>query len=128
MKVSPLKSMILNKYPNEIEKLNLYETDFGSIEINLIKVFPNFKNSGIGTDVLKIITDYADVNRKLVHLTPTSEFGSSKNRLFGFYKRFGFVKNKGSFRDFRTKDSMIRYPKTSESIVSFDKWVNKYNK
>jgi hypothetical protein len=40
-----------------------------------------------------------------------SDFGGNKNRLVGFYKRFGFVENKGKNKDFSTMDLMIRPPK-----------------
>ncbi len=125
MRVSPLKNIILKQYPNGIEKLNLYETDFGTIEINLIKIFPRFRGSGIGSSVIKTITDYADLNDVIIHLTPTDEFGSNKNMLISFYKRFGFVKNSGLNKDFRTRDTMIRYPKINEQILRFSKWVIK---
>jgi len=41
-------------------------------------------------------------------LTPTKAFGASKGRLEKWYRRHGFVPNKGRNKDFSTKESMIR--------------------
>ena len=37
--------------------------------------------------------------------------GSKITRLKKFYKRFGFVPNKGRKKEYRTRDAFIRYPK-----------------
>ena len=46
----------------------------------------------------------------IIGTTPSSDFGSSKTRLTKFYKRFGFVNNKGRNKNFAFKDTMIRNP------------------
>jgi GNAT superfamily N-acetyltransferase len=107
---SNIESKIRDKFPEEIEKLHLFETPNGTLEINLIKIYPSFRNQGIASEILEIIVDYANATNKIIHLTPTDEFGSDKKELTNFYARFGFVKNAGKYKDFRIKDTMIKYP------------------
>jgi hypothetical protein len=57
---------------------------------------------------MKDLIKYADSNNKTLFTTPSSDFGGSKTRLVQFYKSFGFKNNKGSNRDFRSKESMVR--------------------
>jgi hypothetical protein len=82
-----------------------------SIQLNKIVVPENNRNSGLGTEAMNKLSSYADYNKKLLTLTPSSDFGGNKKRLVDFYKRFGFVENKGKNRDFSTMDSMVRIPK-----------------
>ena len=42
-------------------------------------------------------------------LTPSDAFGSSTARLERFYRRFGFVPNKGRNKDFTTRERMLRF-------------------
>lgn len=47
-------------------------------------------------------------------LTPSKDFGgTSVKRLTDFYKRFGFVENKGKNKDFTIRDTMYRVPEVS---------------
>ena len=48
---------------------------------------------------------------RLLFLSPSDEFGGNKKRLIEFYKRFGFVENKGKDKDFEIFESMYRLPK-----------------
>jgi hypothetical protein len=57
---------------------------------------------------MKDICQMADQNGLQVSLTPTDEFGSSKNRLITFYSRFGFVVNKGKHKDYTISELMYR--------------------
>jgi len=87
--------------------LDVYDYD-DYIIISRIVVPKNKRNEGIGTEVIEKILEYADDNDKDVFVTPTSDFGGSMTRLTKFYKSFGFVPNKGKYRDFRTRETMIR--------------------
>ncbi len=82
-----------------------------SIQLNKIIVPENSRNSGVGTKAMSKLVDFADANGKMITLTPSSDFGGNKNRLVDFYKRFGFVENKGKNKDFSIMDLMIRPPK-----------------
>ena len=89
---------------------SIYERD-GDITIAKIVVPAQARGEGTGTKAMKLLTEYADKTGQRIVLTPSEDFGaSSVPRLVGFYKRFGFVENKGRKRDFTTRESMIRNP------------------
>lgn len=81
------------------------------INVSKIVVPKEKRNSGIGTKAMHMITDHADTQGKRVELTPASDFGGSKSRLKVFYKRHGFVENKGRNIDYSISNSMYRNPK-----------------
>ena len=59
------------------------------------------------------ITRYADENKLVLALTPSTDLGgSSVKRLQSFYRRFGLVPNRGRNKDFTTSESMIRRPRS----------------
>ncbi len=101
-------SDIKQTYSDSLSKFNVSEYD-DSIRISLIVV--NDKNQGIGTKIMQDIISYADSVGKTITLTPSSDFGGSVNRLKKFYKRFGFVENKGRNKDYEISDTMYRLPK-----------------
>ena len=110
MKTSPLSGELMDKYGDAIEKLHLYEWDKNYLELNMIRIRSSYRGKGIASEILQRIVDYADDFDKIVHLTPTDEFGSNKKRLTNFYKGFGFVSNRKDNKDFKVKDTMIRFP------------------
>lgn len=112
-------SDIENKYANEDIKLDIFET---GNEIKLSKIVVSEKNMGVGTSVMNDLTNYADNNNKVITLTPSKDFGAtSVNRLKTFYKRFGFVENKGRNKDFSYRDTMYRLPQISQDIPTFSR-------
>ena len=60
--------------------------------------------------MIKII-NYADNKSKMIQLTPSKDFGGTVSRLIKFYKRFGFVENKGKHKDYEISYLMYRLPK-----------------
>ena len=53
----------------------------------------------------------ASINKSLIILTPSDSFGATSIlRLKKFYKRFGFVENKGRNKDFQLSCGMYRKP------------------
>lgn len=80
------------------------------ITLSRIVVPKEKRNTGIGTDAMQQIIDYADQSGKRVALSTSSDFGGSKERLKEFYKRFGFVENKGKNKDFSISETMYREP------------------
>ena len=101
---------IKTKYKNQTDQLNIFENKDNTISINNLIVKENLRNQGIGQNILNDIIDYADKNNKVITLTPTSEY-LTKNRLTDWYKRNGFVENKGKNSDFSISDTMYRLPK-----------------
>lgn len=89
-------------------EIGLHETDFGLYLASIKSLDPN---QGEGTKAMREITDYADSVGKNISLTPTSDYGADKARLVEFYKRFGFVENKGKNKTQATSDAMIRTAK-----------------
>ena len=114
--------------------LDLYKTKAGYI-LGKIELPKEERGEGIGTRVMQRIVDIADSEGEVVALTPDTAFGaSSKGRLEKFYKRFGFVFNKGRNKDYSFRETMIRYPQgpqaratvkdiAGESIVEMAKKV-----
>lgn len=91
-------------------KLDLYEKN-GVINLSKIEVPKDARGTGIGSDVMNKIVNYADLTGSKIVLSPSKDFGaSSVNRLKDFYKRFGFVENKGKSKDFSTRETMYREP------------------
>ena len=96
------------KYKNSFKTINIYEYN-NKISIDLI--IAKEQNSGEGTKLMKDICEYADKSKKIIILSPSDDFGGNKKRLIEFYKRFGFVENKGKDKDFEIFESMYRLPK-----------------
>lgn len=86
------------------------------IELSSIVVPKDNRRRGLGTEVMEYFARWADSNGVMIALDPSSNFGSSVAGLRRFYKRFGFISNKGRNKDFRTMRAMIRMPQVSESL------------
>jgi GNAT superfamily N-acetyltransferase len=110
-----IEKILEDKYKDVLTGLDIYE-DSKSIKLARIIVNPEYRKTGIGTSILTDLINYADKNKKIVTLTPSSDFGGDKNRLVQFYKKFGFKLNKGIHKSYEYMDTMIRYPKLSESL------------
>ena len=95
-----------------LRDLSLYLSGESDLKISMIAVAKDGQSGGIGTSAMKEIVDFADANGLRVILTPGQRddgFGTtSRSRLVKFYKRFGFVENKGRNKDFSISESMYR--------------------
>jgi len=80
----------------------------GFSTLSKIEVPKAERNSGQGTRIMEDIVAAADSQGIDIALTPSDAFGSSKARLEKFYRRFGFVPNKGRNKDYTTRETMIR--------------------
>ena len=76
----------------------------------LSKITADTRGEGAGTAYMEALTAYADATGKQIALTPSADFGGTVTRLHKFYKRFGFVENKGKNKDFTTQEAMVREP------------------
>jgi GNAT superfamily N-acetyltransferase len=92
------RGVTLDVYPNE-------RTKTASVTI---KVDPRLRGRGLATAAMEDAVRQADLHGVRLELSPTSEWGSSKARLTEFYRRFGFVENKGRSKDFTTSETMYR--------------------
>jgi GNAT superfamily N-acetyltransferase len=80
----------------------------GTITVSQIIVPEDRRGAGTGTAAMQALVDYADRTGQHVVLSPSGDFGGDKKRLVQFYKRFGFVENKGRNRAFSTSETMYR--------------------
>jgi len=110
--VSKLVDDIKDKY--NPKSFQLYEHG-NDIVLGLIVLGKEHQGKGIGSKIMNDICEYADRNKKRILLTPAikdKHHGTtSQSRLIDFYKRFGFVLNKGRNKDFSISELMYREPK-----------------
>jgi hypothetical protein len=102
-KAMSVSESLKSKYPNL--SIGVRETDSNII---LDKVIVPEKQKGTGTKFMNDLIADADSKGKPIGLTPSSDFGGNKKRLTEFYKRFGFIDNKGKNKDFEISESLIR--------------------
>jgi GNAT superfamily N-acetyltransferase len=95
------------RYPGV--KLDLFGSG-DKLTLSRIVVPKDGRGAGTGSAIMQAIIDFADANGKTVSPTPAADFGGTVSRLKHFYKRFGFVENKGKNKDFTISESMYREP------------------
>ena len=102
---------IINKYESLGMVCWIYLRSNGSIHVASIKI-PNKteRRRGLGGALMSELIQLCDKYRLLCTLTPANT-ETPMTVLLAFYKKFGFIPNKGRNKDFRFMDSMIRYPK-----------------
>ena len=109
--ISAFSNLIKEKY--ELESFFVYEKD-DLITLGMLEVPKANRKQGVGTAVMNELINYADENRKRIWLTPglpdDRKGTTSRGRLVKFYKRFGFVENKGRNKDFTLTVGMYRLP------------------
>lgn len=102
---------------NEEVEISLHGDAKKGYVLSKIEVSGDERNAGQGTKAMQDIVDRMDAEGAVIALTPDDAFGGNKNRLIKFYKRFGFVPNKGRNKDFRFRETMIRHPQSNEGVV-----------
>ena len=100
------KYLFINENGNQIKLHNIVLND-------------SSRGQGIGQAFLDDLIEYADREGKIITLTPTREYGTYE-KLKKWYKRNGFVENRGRHTDFRLSDTMYRLPATSDSNIRFN--------
>jgi GNAT superfamily N-acetyltransferase len=99
-----------------LEALDVYPSG-DDLELSLLKVPRGVRRSGRGTAAMQRLVALADARGKRLVLTPALRDPhagtTSRARLVKFYKRFGFVENKGRRKDFTTSAAMYREPRGS---------------
>ncbi len=88
-----------------------HDNKSGDLRVNQLFVPPKQQGKGIGTRVMKGLTKYADKEKKRMTLNQAPDPGK-KAKLAKFYKSHGFQKNSGRKRDFTTRDTYIRNPRS----------------
>ena len=106
------RDQLIEKYPGL--KLDLMGN--GSVvTLSRIVIPEDGRQSGRGTEVMQALIQWADASGKKLALTPSADFGGNKKRLGDFYKRFGFVENKGKNKDYEVSESMLREPQLNQT-------------
>jgi predicted GNAT family N-acyltransferase len=83
------------------------ERDSGIILDKLV-VPKDQRGGGVGGRFMDDLTAYADESGKPLALTAAGDFGGTKAGQRRFYKRHGFVDNKGRNKDYEFSENMIR--------------------
>jgi len=112
--ISPELARILRVHSDQGLELYVWEND-KDIRLDHIVVLKGYRNMGLGTNFMDDLISYADATNKRIRVSPSQkdpDFGTtSRSRLVNFYKRFGFVENKGRNKDFTISQSMYRTPR-----------------
>jgi len=113
----------LDAFANEIQQKHglkqlwlYYDSRHNAIDLSAIHVDKANQKQGSGTGAMNDLTDFADERGLPIILIPgvkdTGHGTTSRSRLVKFYKRFGFIENKGRKMDFAIGGGkMVRYPR-----------------
>ena len=94
-----------------IGEFHLFETKSGFLNLSKIEIFKDYRNEGYATQVMNQIIDYANQKGSTIILTPDPYFKNiTKNNLIDWYKKFGFVMNRGKNKDFTHREMMHKLP------------------
>ena len=107
--------ILKTKYPDIRFELYTKDKDKSVLLTGFIVPY-KLRNTGIGTNFMNDLVKIADETGYKIKLSPSSSYGGNVNRLYDFYSRFGFVRNKGKNRDFSHKESMYREPLKSNNL------------
>lgn len=110
------------KQHHGLSDLSMSLTKAGDLQIGMIEVPKAERAVGRGTAAMQEISQYADENGLRIILTPGLKDDlhgtTSRGRLVNFYKRFGFVENKGRNKDFSISAGMYRDPIAIEATAT----------
>lgn len=96
-----------------LAKFNINLTHLGDLKLHDIIVPRGKRGEGLGTKAMTALCELADREGLRIVLEPASKTPgatTSRARLVRFYKRFGFVENKGRNKDFEIMIGMYRQP------------------
>lgn len=100
-----------------LHKFDLWLDQTGDIKLNMMVVPDKDRRTGLGTAAMLTLIRFADHMGKRIVLSPAQRADNlgttSQKRLISFYKRFGFVENRGRKKDFAISDGMYRDPQIS---------------
>ena len=100
-----------------LHKFDLWLDQHGDIKLNMMVIPQKDRRTGLGTATMNVLCRFADKLGKRIVLSPAAKADNlgttSKSRLVAFYKRFGFIENKGRKRVFDISDGMYRDPQVA---------------
>lgn len=100
------------KYNEYLEQLHFYyDAPSNSIFLTDIYIKPQYKGKGMGTKIMKELIQFSNSLKLPIQLIPATDSLHTKSlrRLINFYRRFGFIENKGNPQF--DADGMYRLPK-----------------
>lgn len=104
---------IAKKWEQQGININIIEEN-NIIILDTLVIPLNRRKQGIGTQIMQELINYADQVEKRFELSPGQKGDfkgtTSRGRLVNFYKRFGFIENKGRNKDFIATKEMYRNP------------------
>ncbi len=105
------------KEKHGLQALNMYhDKRTNHLKLDNIIVSKDKRKQGVGSAAMHDITSYADHHKMHMSLTTATKDDhhgtTSSSRLKSFYKKHGFVENKGRNKDFTIRDNMIRKHKS----------------
>ena len=104
---------IVSRWKSQGVTLFVFERD-NIIVLDSLIVPKGKRKQGIGSQIMRELTEYADTVGKRLELSPGNKDPyhgtTSRKRLIDFYKRFGLIQNKGRHKDYRTRETMYREP------------------
>lgn len=107
--MNTIEQELKQKYPDIKFELYLNNKN-NTIYLTGFIVPIKMRNQGIGTSFMNDLINLADKYQYTIKLTPSNSYGGNVKRLFDFYKRFGFIRNKGKNRDWTHSEAMYRNP------------------
>lgn len=116
-KVATFERTLQSLYP-EIDRVGLYyDRNNGSLFLSDFYIKPEHRGKGVGTKIMNSIVQFADSMKLPVVLIPEPDDDNmSETDLINFYKKFGFVVNKGKQKDYSFSDpfalTMYRLPRS----------------
>lgn len=108
-KRAEIEQILRTKYSKQIDQIFIFQAK-NQLELNVIKIKPEFKNQGWGKKIMTDLCSYADKHDLIITLTPSDSFGSNVGKLKAFYKAFNFQFNAGKNKIHTISDSMYRLP------------------
>lgn len=115
-KVATLERSLQALYP-EIDRIGIYyDHNNNSLFISDLYIKQEYRGKGIGSKIMSSITQFSDnLGIPMVLIPESDDENVSNKELINFYKKFGFVINKGKQKDYSLSDpfalTMYRLPK-----------------
>ena len=100
-KVAAFDRTLQSLYP-ELDKVGMYyDRSNGSLFLSDLYVKEEHRGTGVGTKVMNSIIKFADTeNLPMVLIPEPDDDNISPKKLMDFYKKFGFIINKGKRMDY----------------------------
>lgn len=99
---------VLARHPDMDAEVYESRVTPGVVTVKNLKVAPEKRFQGVGTQFMRDLTAWADANGKRLALTPGRDPAMNRKKLTGWYREHGFRPRGGNFE---VSESMIRDPK-----------------